>query len=65
MPPDFTNGHAGEREFEHEDCGAKRENVWSVEGERALGLKALDVGEGELDLGQKEVRRMANEVLGF
>lgn len=65
VPPDFTRGHGGEREFEHKDCGAKRENVGSLEGERALGLKALDVDEGGLDPGQKEVRRLANEKLGF
>ncbi|RSL69270.1 hypothetical protein CEP53_002300 [Fusarium sp. AF-6] len=65
VPEDFARSHGTyEREFQHgEDCGARRENVLSEDGLRALGLARLDEdGEG-LSPGQREVRRLANEKL--
>ncbi|KAF1977870.1 DUF1479-domain-containing protein [Bimuria novae-zelandiae CBS 107.79] len=53
------------REKEHEDHGARRENVLSEQGMRAIGLKGFDVEEEELSEGQREVRRLANARLGF
>ncbi|KAF7550281.1 hypothetical protein G7Z17_g5838 [Cylindrodendrum hubeiense] len=66
VPVDFARSHGSyEREFQHDDCGAKRENIWSDKGLRALGLKWFDEEEEGLTPGQREVRRLANEKLGL
>ncbi|KAF4337908.1 DUF1479 domain protein [Fusarium beomiforme] len=66
VPIDFTRSHGTwEREYDHEDCGAKVENILSKEGLQAMGLKKLDIEEEGLTQGQKEVRTMANEKLGL
>lgn len=64
LPADFSRLE-GEREAEHDDCGARRENVLSDAGLQALGLKRFDEDEEGLTPGQREVRRHANEVLGL
>jgi hypothetical protein len=64
-PSDFEKYEHGELENEHEDHGAKRVNVLSLEGLRALGLEPFDVNEEGLLPGQREMRRLANEKLGF
>lgn len=64
-PDDFRLYEHGELEKEHEDHGAKDENILSKEGRRALGLEAFDVDEEGLTEGQRNMRRMANERLGF
>lgn len=66
VPRDFSSqpsfdGH----ENEHDDHGARRENVLSDEGLRALGLKAFEVEEEGLTEGQRKVRQLANVALGF
>ena len=66
MPPeDFAKYEHGELEKSHEDHGAKRENVLSKDGLRALGLEPFDVDEPDLTPGQKTMREMANRRLGF
>lgn len=64
-PKDFEKYEHGELEREHEDHGAKRENILSLEGLRAMGLEPFDVNEEGLTPGQREVRKMANARLGF
>ncbi|KAL2203656.1 DUF1479-domain-containing protein [Sarocladium strictum] len=64
VPPDFKRIE-GEREYMHADCGSRREYVLSESGLRALGLKEFDEDEEGLEVGQREVRRLANEKLGF
>lgn len=64
-PRDFEKYEHGELEKEHEDHGAKRENVLSLEGLRALGLEPFDEMEEGITTGQREMRRLANERLGF
>ncbi|KAH8648690.1 hypothetical protein BX600DRAFT_503050 [Xylariales sp. PMI_506] len=64
VPVDFVRGHGDcEREYQHEDCGAKRENVLTEDGLRALGLLPFDEDAEGLTEGQREVRRLANEML--
>ncbi|KAL2812731.1 hypothetical protein BJX63DRAFT_443355 [Aspergillus granulosus] len=65
-PRDFnTMLMADETERDHEDHGAKKENILSEEGMRAMGFKAFDVHEQGLSEGQREMRRIANEKLGI
>lgn len=63
VPADFVRSHDGEKEFTHDDCGAKRENVLSEDGERALGLRAFDEDEMGLTEGQRDIRKLANITL--
>ncbi|KAH7235415.1 hypothetical protein BKA59DRAFT_495997 [Fusarium tricinctum] len=64
VPADFDRSHGSwEREFQHEDCGAKVENIMSKAGFQAMGLEPLDVDEEGLTEGQIAVRRMANAKL--
>lgn len=66
LPPrDFEKYEHGELEREHEDHGARPENVLSLAGKRALGLEPFDCDEEGLTRGQREMRRRANERLGF
>ena len=64
-PADFASYDNGEIEREHGDHGAKRENILSKAGMRAMGLEAFDEEEEGLSSGQREMRRMANRELGF
>ncbi|KAH7156627.1 hypothetical protein EDB81DRAFT_840696 [Dactylonectria macrodidyma] len=66
VPADFTRSHGSwEREHQHDDCGAKVENVLSKAGLQAMGLERLDMDEGGLTDGQRAVREMANTKLGL
>ncbi|KAJ6003492.1 Protein of unknown function DUF1479 [Penicillium sp. IBT 35674x] len=66
VPPDFERGHGDkEREYQHDDHGARLENILSPDGLRAMGLLRLIEDEENLTPGQREVRRMANRVLGL
>lgn len=65
VPLDFTRSHKGEREYEHEDCGAKKENILSKPGLQAMGLVRFDEEEEGLTAGQKHVRQLSNQVLGL
>ena len=64
-PPDFYLDCGGpyEMEKQHEDHGAREENILTLEGRRALGLAEFDVNEPGLTEGQRAVRRMANEAM--
>jgi hypothetical protein len=64
-PSDFAKYEHKELECEHDDHGARLENVLSEAGQRALGLAPFDVDEPGLTKGQREMRRLANEKLGF
>ncbi|KAK8861552.1 hypothetical protein IAR55_002374 [Kwoniella newhampshirensis] len=58
--PDFPGG-VGESQF----VGKSEEgDVKSKEGRQAMGLEAFDLGEDLAD-GEREVRKRANEILGF
>ncbi|QGI86984.1 hypothetical protein CEK25_001940 [Fusarium fujikuroi] len=66
VPIDFTRSHGTwEREYDHEDCGARVENILTKAGLQAMGLERLDTEEEGLTQGQKEVREMANGKLGL
>ncbi|KAF5570218.1 DUF1479 domain-containing protein [Fusarium phyllophilum] len=66
VPIDFTRSHSTwEREYDHEDCGARVENILTKAGLQAMGLERLDTEEEGLTEGQKEVREMANTKLGL
>ncbi|KAF4415056.1 DUF1479 domain [Fusarium acutatum] len=66
VPIDFTRSHGTwEREYDHDDCGAKVENILTKAGLQAMGLERLDTEEEGLTQGQKEVREMANTKLGL
>lgn len=66
VPADFirSNG-SNEKEYEHEDHGARRENILSEDGERAMGFRSFDEDEDGLTDGQRKVRRLANARLGL
>lgn len=64
-PKDFEKYEHGELEKDHADHGARRENILSKEGLRALGLEPFDANEEGITRGQREMRRLANEKLGF
>lgn len=64
-PGDFKNYDHGELERDHEDHGAKKDNVLSQAGRRAMGLEAFDEHEEGLTQGQRDMRRIANRRLGF
>jgi hypothetical protein len=52
-----------EEENSHEDHGARKENILSPEGMRAMGFEAFDVDEVGISEGARRVRGMANEAL--
>lgn len=64
-PKDFADYEYLEFEKEHEDHGAKRENVLSLAGLRALGLEPFDEEEAGITPGQRAMRKLANQKLGF
>ncbi|KAL5385987.1 hypothetical protein DPSP01_004423 [Paraphaeosphaeria sporulosa] len=66
VPRDFSGSQSfNGNEKEHADHGARRENILSNEGLRAIGLKPFDVEQAGLTEGQSAVRQLANEKLGF
>lgn len=65
IPVDFTRSHTGEREYKHEDCGARRENILSESGLQAMGFLRFNEDEDGLTEGQKEVRKLSNQALGL
>lgn len=64
-PADFYLDLGGpfEIEAQHEDHGAREENVLTLEGKRALGIEPFDENEPGLTEGQRKVRVMANEAM--
>ncbi|KAL4947401.1 hypothetical protein BDW69DRAFT_204434 [Aspergillus filifer] len=50
-------------EKKHKDTGAKEENILSLEGRRALGLKEFDVNQEGISEGARRVREMANKAM--
>ncbi|KAI1859072.1 hypothetical protein JX265_010549 [Neoarthrinium moseri] len=65
-PKDFASSASiTERECEHEDHGAKEENILSAQGKQALGLSPFDAEEPGLMEGQRHVRMLANRRLGL
>jgi hypothetical protein len=66
VPFDFVRQQGSlEKEYEHEDHGARTENILSDDGLKAMGLLRLDEDEEGLTPGQNEVRRLANLKLGL
>lgn len=67
VPPlDFRAKGAGiEHERDHDDNGARLDNILSLAGRRALGLERFDADEDGLSEGQRKIRSLANELLGF
>ncbi|KAI0481288.1 DUF1479-domain-containing protein [Xylariaceae sp. FL0804] len=66
-PKDFKkyDGDESEVESAHADHGARQENFLSFEGRRAMGFEPFDVDEAGLTAGQRKMRALANEKLGF
>jgi hypothetical protein len=64
-PKDFEKYEHGELEVDHDDHGARRENVLSEAGLRGLGLAPFDENEEGITSGQREMRKLANQKLGF
>lgn len=64
-PKDFIKYEHGEHESHHDDHGARKENIMTDEGLRAMGFLPFDVDEEGLTPGQKAIRQLANEKLGF
>lgn len=64
-PPDFYLDLGGPFEVEgvHANHGAREENIISLSGRRALGLEEFDENEAGITVGQKQVRKMANEAI--
>lgn len=66
IPKDFKNYYdESEVESQHDDHGAKKENILSRDGMRAMGLEKFDEDEKDLTDGQKAVRKLANKMLGL
>ncbi|CAK7232366.1 hypothetical protein SBRCBS47491_008245 [Sporothrix bragantina] len=66
LPPrDFIKYEHGEYECKHADHGAHKENILTDEGLRAMGFLPFDTEEEGLSSGQKAIRKLANEKLGF
>lgn len=52
-----------EAENQHDDHGARLENILSSEGKKAMGFEKFDVDELGITEGMRRVRQMANEML--
>lgn len=50
-------------EAQHDDHGAREENLLTLAGKRSLGLAEFDENEVGITVGQKLVRKMANEAM--
>lgn len=65
-PRDFRGlGRGHEVERDHDDHGARPENILSPDGKRAMGFEAFDVDAEHLTAGQRDVRAYANRLLGL
>jgi hypothetical protein len=64
-PKDFERYDNEEIENAHDDHGARKDNILSFEGRRAMGFEPFDVDEEGLTPGQRNMRILANEKLGF
>lgn len=64
-PSDFYGLDKTETEKDHEDHGARVENILSHEGRRAMGFERFDVDEAGITEGQRKMRQLANERLGL
>jgi hypothetical protein len=64
-PPDFYLDCGGpfEVEADHEDHGARENNILTLDGRRALGLSEFDENEPSLTEGQRKIRIMANKAM--
>ncbi len=64
-PPDYFKDFGGpyEVEAQHDDHGAREENLLTLAGKRSLGLAEFDENEVGITVGQKLVRKMANEAM--
>lgn len=61
-PKDFrTDGVKRANEGDFEDHGARRENILSLDGLKAMGLEPFDENEPGLTEGQMKIRKIANE----
>lgn len=66
VPKDFAKGEIiNETESEHDDHGARKENILSHQGMQAMGFERFDVDDPGITAGQRRVREMANERLGL
>lgn len=66
VPIDFsTFEDAHEREYEHDDHGARKENILCEAGMRAMGFTKFDEAEEGLTPGQREIRHKANVALSL
>lgn len=63
-PPDMISKDREETEDKHEDRG-RPDDILTVEGKRIFGLEPFDVKEEGLTRGQRAIRQLANEALGF
>ncbi|KUJ12421.1 DUF1479-domain-containing protein [Mollisia scopiformis] len=63
-PPDMISRDGEELEKEHEDRGLAKD-ILTLGGKRIFGLAPFDLTEDGITRGQIEVRRLANEALGF
>lgn len=64
-PSDFHGLDKTETEKDHDDHGARVENILSQEGRRAMGFERFDVDEAGITEGQRKMRQLANERLGL
>ncbi|EXJ91449.1 hypothetical protein A1O1_04561 [Capronia coronata CBS 617.96] len=64
-PPDYYRDFGGpyEIEREHEDHGAREQNILTLRGKQALGLADFDENEPGLTEGQRKIRKMANAAM--
>ncbi|KAK5228226.1 hypothetical protein LTR72_002109 [Exophiala xenobiotica] len=64
-PPDYVRDFGGpyQLEAEHEDHGAREENILTTRGRQALGLEEFDENEVGITEGQRLIRKMANEAM--
>ncbi|KAL4733204.1 hypothetical protein BDV11DRAFT_175917 [Aspergillus similis] len=64
-PPRDFRDLVTEKESEHAEHGARKENILSEEGLRGMGFSRFDEEAEGLSEGQRAIRRMANEALGL
>jgi len=64
-PPADFGAFLKEEENQHDDHGARKENILSREGMQAMGFEAFDVDGMDLTEGQRAARNLANARLGL
>jgi len=64
-PPADFGAFLKEEENQHDDHGARKENILSREGMQAMGFEAFDVDGLDLTEGQRAARNLANARLGL